>query len=71
MEKVYTKVDLGKRWGESRQTVNNWSKRRSDFPEPFQYVSNGSIPLYKESDIKRYEESRKLKVYEEETEGEN
>jgi len=62
MEKLYTKVDLGIRWGVSRQVVNNWSNRREDFPAPVQYVSNGAIPLYLESDIKLYEEKRGIKV---------
>jgi hypothetical protein len=62
MERLFTKVDLGMRWGVSRQVVNNWSKRHEDFPAPVQYVSNGAIPLYKESDIRKYEEKRGLKV---------
>lgn len=57
-EKVFTKVDLAARWGVSRQVVNNWSARRSDFPDPIQFVSNGSIPIYAESDILKYEKLR-------------
>lgn len=67
MEKLYTKVDIGLRWGVTRQVVNNWSKRREDFPKPIQHVSNGAIPLYLESDIKNYEEKRGIKVHD--TEG--
>lgn len=63
MEKLYTKVDIGLRWGVTRQVVNNWSKRREDFPQPVQYVSNGAIPLYLESDVKRYEEKRGLAIH--------
>lgn len=65
MEKLFTKVDLGIRWGVSRQVVNNWSTRREDFPAPSQYVSNGAIPLYSESLIKLYEEKRGIKIDEE------
>lgn len=61
MEKLFTKVDLGIRWGVSRQVVNNWSKRNEDFPAPVQSVSNGAIPIYLESDIKLYEEKRGIK----------
>lgn len=70
MEKIYTKADLAARWGVSRQVVNNWSKSKAErgyagrnpvqFPEPFQSVSNGAIPLYLESDIKKYENERNL-----------
>lgn len=62
METLYSKVDLGTRWGVSRQLVNNWSKRREDFPAPAQFVSNGAIPLYSESSIKLYEEKRGIKA---------
>lgn len=62
MEKLFTKVDLGIRWGVSRQVVNNWSNRKEDFPAPYQYVSKGTIPLYTESSIKLYEEKRGINV---------
>jgi hypothetical protein len=65
MEKLFTKVDLGIRWGVSRQVVNNWSTRREDFPAPAQYVSGGAIPLYLESSIKLYEEKRGILINEE------
>lgn len=58
MEKVLTSTDIATRWGKTRQVINNWIRRRDDFPKPCQYVSNGSIPLFKESDIKNYEEKR-------------
>lgn len=67
MEKLFTKVDLGIRWGVTRQVVNNWSKRREDFPQPLQYVSNGAIPLYSESSIKLYEEKRGIKTNDKES----
>lgn len=62
MEKLYTKVDLGIRWGVSRQVVNNWSNRRNDFPEPIQFVSNGVIPIYTESSILAYEKMRGIVI---------
>jgi hypothetical protein len=58
MERVLTQRDLSDRWEVSRQVVNNWSKRHEDFPKPDQFVSSGTIALYLESDVKKYEKKR-------------
>ncbi|HDR3524033.1 TPA: hypothetical protein QCN93_004746 [Bacillus pacificus] len=61
MEKLYTQADLATRWDVSRQLVNNWRTRHiKTFPDPVQYVSNGKIALYKESDVMKYEEGEEF-----------
>lgn len=58
MDTLYTMRDLADRWGVSRQLVNNWRERHIDFPAPLQYVSGGSIPIFTETSIKKYESER-------------
>ena len=57
---LLSKADMAKRWGVSRQVVNNWEARHDDFPEPIIWVHNNSLPLYLEEDAKEYEERRNL-----------
>lgn len=52
---ILTKADMATRWGVTRQVVNNWENRHSDFPKPIMTVQNGSLPLYLESDVMVYE----------------
>lgn len=56
---LMSKADMAKRWGVSRQVVNNWEARHSDFPEPAIWVHDGSLPLYLEEDVMKYEKWRK------------
>jgi len=60
--KLYTKSDLATRWSVTRQVVNNWSNRHTDFPTEVARVDNGRLPLYLEDDILKYEQSRKIKA---------
>ena len=60
--KLYAKSDLATRWGVTRQVVNNWSNRHSDFPAEIMRVDNGRMPLFAEEDIIKYEKLRKLGV---------
>ena len=62
---LFNKSDLGRRWGESRQNVNNRSKRHTDFPAPFSVVENGRMEVFALDDIIRYERGRGMTVYEE------
>lgn len=57
---ILTKADRATRWGVTRQVVNNWENRHSDFPKPIMTVQNGSLPLYLESDVMVYEKTRRL-----------
>ena len=59
--KLYAKSDLATRWGVTRQVVNNWSSRHSDFPPEFMRVDNGRMPLFLEEDIIKYEMERNLR----------
>jgi hypothetical protein len=59
--KLYAKSDLAARWGVTRQVVNNWSNRHSDFPQEIMRVDNGRMPLFAEEDVIKYEEQRKLR----------
>lgn len=59
--KLLSKSDMATRWGVTRQVVNNWSNRHSDFPPEVIRVDNGRLPLYLESDVIKYEESHGLK----------
>lgn len=58
MDKLYTMRDLADRWGVSRQLVNNWRVRHDDFPAPIQNVSGGTIGLWTEKQITKYEKGR-------------
>lgn len=58
--KLLTKSDMAVRWSVTRQVVNNWSKRHTDFPSEVTRVDNGRLPLYLESDIEKYEKARDL-----------
>lgn len=60
MLKLLTKSDMATRWNVSRQVVNNWESRHSDFPPEFTRVDNGRLPLYLESDVAVYESTRDL-----------
>jgi hypothetical protein len=62
MLKLYAKSDLATRWGVTRQVVNNWSNRHSDFPPEIMRVDNGRMPLFAEEDVIKYEKQRKLGV---------
>ncbi|PAF35560.1 hypothetical protein CHH58_16010 [Terribacillus saccharophilus] len=65
LPKLYSKADLARRWGATRQVVNNWENRHNDFPDPVMHVHDGSLPLYLHEDITKYEEKRELVVHEE------
>jgi hypothetical protein len=56
--KLLTKSDMAIRWSVTRQVVNNWSSRHSDFPSEVARVDNGRLPLYLESDVTNYESAR-------------
>lgn len=61
MEKIYySKIDLSKRWGVSRQTVSNWATRHKDFPKYKFKISNSTIPVYHIDDIIAYEQKHKI-----------
>lgn len=59
---LLTKSDMAARWGVSRQVVDNWDSRHSDFPQPVMRVSCGKLPLYLESDVLAYEKMKGLKT---------
>jgi len=58
---LYSKADLARRWGVTRQVVNNWEKRHNDFPDPVMHVHDGSLPLYLLEDVVQYEKNRNSK----------
>jgi hypothetical protein len=58
--KLYSKSDLATRWGVTRQVVNNWSNRHSDFPSEIMRVDNGRLPLFAGKDVIEYEKKRNL-----------
>ncbi|WBX80109.1 hypothetical protein PD280_21320 [Virgibacillus salarius] len=60
LPKLYSKADLARRWGVSRQVVKNWELRHDNFPKPVMWVHDNSLPLYIEKDIIKYEELRSL-----------
>ena len=45
------------RWGYSRAGVHKLAKA-ADFPMPFALVSNGRMKLFREADIKTYEQDK-------------
>lgn len=47
--------DLQIRWDMSRQAVHNRRKRDSDFPEKLMTVSDGTVPLFSEEEVVKYE----------------
>ncbi|MFG5531464.1 hypothetical protein ACFJXV_13770 [Enterococcus faecalis] len=55
---VLTIADLCYRWEMTRQGIHRKIKVESDFPKPVQFVSNGKIALFLESDIVHYEEKK-------------
>jgi hypothetical protein len=60
--RLCAKSDLATRWGVTRQVVNNWSNRHSDFPQEIMRVDNGRMPLFAGEDVIKYEQARKLGV---------
>jgi len=56
--KVLTVSDLCYRWEMTRQGIHRKIKVEADFPKPIQFVSNGKIALFLESDICQYEEKK-------------
>lgn len=59
--KLLTKSDMATRWNVTRQVVNNWESRHSDFPPEVFRVDNGRLPLYVEEDVIEYEVARGLR----------
>ena len=57
---LYSKTELAKRWGVSRQVVNNWAARHTDFCKPIHGVVEGSTMYYPYFEVKRYEQTRGL-----------
>jgi hypothetical protein len=57
---LLSKADMATRWCVTRQVVNNWENRHSNFPKPVMTVHNGSLPLYLEVDVLKYEQERKI-----------
>lgn len=55
---VLTIADLCYRWEMTRQGIHRKIKVESDFPKPVQFVSNGKIALFLESDIVQYEKKK-------------
>lgn len=55
---VLTIADLCYRWEMSRQGIHRKINVESDFPKPVQFVSNGKIALFLETDILVYEEKK-------------
>jgi len=53
--KILTIADLTTRWKMPRQSIHDRINYR-EFPKPIQYVSNGRIALFLESDIEAFEE---------------
>ncbi|MYL47671.1 hypothetical protein GLV94_18690 [Virgibacillus halodenitrificans] len=53
--KLLTIADLTTRWDMPRQSIHERIADR-EFPEPFQYVSNGRTAVFLESDIREFEE---------------
>ena len=53
--KLLTVADLTTRWKMPRQSIHE-RKNEREFPQPIQYVSNGRIALFLESDIEAFEE---------------
>ncbi|MGP4041881.1 hypothetical protein ACTWP4_18565 [Gracilibacillus sp. D59] len=60
LPKLYSKADLARRWGVSRQVVKNWESRHDNFPDPAMWVHDDSLPLYLEEDVLEYEKERKI-----------
>jgi hypothetical protein len=60
LPKLLAKSDMASRWGVTRQVVNNWSTRHTDFPPEIMRVDNGRLPLFLESEVVKYEQSRNL-----------
>jgi hypothetical protein len=61
--KLLTKSDMAARWNVTRQVVNNWSTRHTDFPPEVMRVDNGRLPLYLESDVDKYEKDRNILAF--------
>lgn len=57
---LFTRQDLAARWGVSVQVVNNWSRRRTDFPKEIKGAALGSRPVcfYPLYEVERYERQR-------------
>lgn len=53
-----TKADMARRWGVTRQVVNNWENRHSDFPAIETTVNKGKLPLYLLEEAIKYEKKR-------------
>lgn len=60
----YIKSELAERWNVPRQTVNNWTVRRKDFPKPHHILgaSDKKMPVFHIDDIKAYEEKHNIKI---------
>lgn len=52
--KLLSISDLSIRWEMPRQSIHE-RKEKGNFPKPIQFVSNGRIALYSESDIEDFE----------------
>ena len=52
---------MATRWKVTRQVVNNWESRHSDFTTEVFRVDNGRLPLYVEADVIVYEVARGLR----------
>jgi hypothetical protein len=57
---VFSGAELAKRWGVSRQAVNNWACRHTDFCKPIYGVVSGSTTYYPLFEVERYEKARGL-----------
>lgn len=60
---LQTQMSLAERWNVSRQTVANWARRHSDFPEEVEGIieQTAKTPkLYAMADVERYEKLRGL-----------
>lgn len=57
---LYTKQALVERWGVSRQTVDSWAARHTDFPKPIEGLVMGGGPYYPLYEVERYEKTRGL-----------
>lgn len=60
LPKLFSKADLARRWGVTRQVVKNWELRHEDFPKPVMWVHDNSLPLYIEKDVLVYEKNKGL-----------
>lgn len=59
---LFSKVDIARRWGMSKQGVNNLSIRHDDFPVPVMFIHSGKTPLYTLDSLIVYENKRKRQV---------